>query len=129
MDELVQALNSTGYAFAHFGWSKAPAGDYGVYAEEGANDLIANGQHVERVIRLTIDYFTRAVDARVAYAAQQDGVYDTRSGAYSWFSSHPAKTAIENALDQVGAAWYLNSIQFENDTGYVHLEWVVEVLD
>ena len=129
MDELMQALQSTGYEFAHFGWSKAPAGDYGVYAEEGANDLVANGQHVERVIRLTIDYFTRNVDSRVAYNARSDGAYDTTSGVYSWFSAHPAKQAIENALDQVHAAWYLNSIQFESDTGYVHFEWVVEVLD
>ena len=102
MDELVQALLSTGYAFAHFGWSKAPSGDYGVYAEEGANDLVANGQHVERATRLTVDYFTRTVESR---------------------------QVIENALEQVHAAWYLNSIQFESDTGYVHLEWVVEVLD
>lgn len=128
MDELVNALKATGYAFAHFGWSKAPDGDYGVYAEEGANDLIANGRHAERAIRLTVDYFTRSVDATVVY----DGggaVYSTNeTGLYSWFDSHPAKTAIEAAFDSVGCAWYLNSIQFENDTGYVHLEWVVETL-
>lgn len=127
MDELVQALLSTGYPFAHFGWSRAPKGDYGVYAEEGANDLVADGRHVERAIRLTIDYFTRAVDKTAAYNTQTPGLYDTQTpGVYTWFSAHPAKTAIEAALDRCGAAWYLNSVQFEQDSGFVHFEWVCE---
>lgn len=128
MDELVQALKATGYAWAHFGWSRAPEGDYGVYAEEGANDLIASGRHVERVVRLTVDYFTRAVDSRVVYSGDGEAYNTDGTGLYSWFDSHPAKTAIEEALDSVGCAWYLNSVQFENDTGYVHFEWVVEAL-
>lgn len=128
MDELIQALEATGYAFAHFGWSKAPDGDYGVYSEEGANDLVANGRHVERAIRLTIDYFTRAVDARVTYNTESPGIYDTGGGVYSWFDRHPAKTAIENALNNSPCVWYLNSVQFESDSGYVHFEWVVEAL-
>lgn len=102
MDELKSALDSTGYSFAHFGWSKAPSGDYGVYAEDSANDLIANGKHVEKVLQGTVDYFTR-----------------DDSGA--------PKAAIETALDGIGIAWYLNSIQFEDDTGYIHYEWVVDV--
>lgn len=102
MGELATALATTGYEFAHFGWSKAPAGDYGVYAEDGANDLIAGNVHVEKVLQCTVDYFTR-----------------DDSGA--------PKTAIEAALESVPVAYYLNSIQFENDSGYIHYEWVVEV--
>lgn len=101
MDELITALTTTGYSFAHFGWSKAPAGDYGVFAEDGANDLVANGRHAERVIQGTVDYYTR-----------------DDSGA--------PKTAIEAALEQSGAAWYLGSIQLESDTGYIHFEWIFE---
>ena len=101
MDELINALAGTGYQFAHFGWSKAPAGDYGVYAEDGANDLISNGKHTERVLQGTVDYFTR--DA---------------TGA--------PKATIETALDGAGIAWYLSSIQMESDTGYIHYEWVFE---
>lgn len=127
MDELVQALHETGYAFAHFGWSRAPKGDYGVYAEDGANDLIAGGVHAERAVEGTLDYFTRAIDDRVVLA--HDGVpYATQTGLYSWVESIPAKTAIENALTKSGCAWYLNSIQFEQDTGYVHIEWVWQVM-
>lgn len=102
MDELKAALENTGYAFAHFGWSKAPVGDYGVYAEDGANDLEANNRHVEHILQGTVDYFTRD---------------DTGT----------PKSTIEAALDAVPCAWYLNSVQFEDDTGYIHYEWVFEV--
>ena len=102
MDELITALATTGYSFQHFGWSPSPDGDYGVYAEDGANDLIANGKHTERILQGTVDYYTR-----------------DDSGA--------PKTTIEAALDGAGIAWYLNSVQLESDTGYIHYEWVFEV--
>ena len=103
MSELETALNATGLQFAHFGWSKAPAGDYGVFAEDGANDLIAGNVHSERVVEGTVDYFTR--DAGLA-----------------------AKALIEAALNGCGAAWFLNSVQFEDASGYIHLEWVYQVM-
>ena len=103
MNDLISALNATGLAFAHFGWSRAPEGDYGVYAEDGANDLIAGNVHSENVIEGTVDFFTR--DATLA-----------------------CKATIEAALNGCGAAWYLNSIQFEDDSGYIHLEWVFQVM-
>lgn len=127
MDELVQALAETGLAFAHFGWSRAPEGDYGVYAEDGANDLIAGDKHVERCVEGTVDYFTRAVDRSVVYA-YAGTAYNTKSGLYSWAESLPAKNAIEKALNAARCAWYLNSIQFEQDTGFVHLEWVFQTV-
>ena len=37
------------------------------------------------------------------------------------------KTTVETALDGAGIAWYLNSVQLEEDTGYIHYEWVFEV--
>ena len=101
MSELETALTATGLKFAHFGWSKAPSGDYGVFAEDGSNDLIAGNVHTERIIEGTVDYFTR--DAALA-----------------------CKALIEAALNGCGCAWYLNSIQFEDDTGYIHLEWVFQ---
>lgn len=104
MDELITALNATELSFAHYGWSHAPDGDYGIYAEEGANDLIAGNTHVETVIRLTVDYFTRD---------------DTQT----------PKTTIEAALNSIFCAWYLNSVQYESESGYIHYEWVVEVGD
>lgn len=96
-------LEATGYSFAHFGWSRALAGDYGVWAEDGANDLRADDIHSEHITQGTVDYFTRD-------------------------DSGTPQAAIEAALDNGAIAWYLNSIQFEDDTGYIHYEWVVEWL-
>lgn len=103
LEQLVTALNGTGLAFAHFGWSRAPEGDYGVYAEDGANDLEAGDEHAEKALTGTVDYFTR-----------------DDSGA--------CKDEIEAALEAAGCAWALNSVQFEDDTGLIHWEWTFEVL-
>ena len=101
LSDLITALDATKLPFAHFGWSKAPAGDYGVYAEDGANDLNADNLHAEKAVQGTVDYFTR-----------------DDSGA--------PQATIEAALEGV-CAWYLNSVQFEEDTGYIHYEWVFEI--
>lgn len=105
LQTLKDALTATGLPFAHFAWAKgAPEllGDHGVYAEDGANDLYSGDIHAEHVIEGTVDYYTR------------DG-----SGA--------PQAAIESALNNGLIAWYLNSIQFEEETGYVHYEWVFQV--
>ena len=103
LDALVTALTNTSLPFAHFGWSSAPAGDYGVYAEDGANDLLAGNAHAESVIEGTVDYFTRD-------------------------DSLACKATIETALTSAGCAWYLSSVQFESDSGYIHLEWVFQAV-
>lgn len=105
LQTLKDALNTTNLPFAHYAWSKSAKeirGDYGVYAEDGANDLIADDVHTEGVLQGTIDYFTRD-------------------------DSGTPKTTIETALNNGKIAWYLNSIQFEDDTGYIHYEWIFEV--
>ena len=105
LDTLKDALNATGYSFAHFGWSHAPTGDYGVYAEDGANDLEANDKHAEKAIEGTVDYFTR-----------------NDSGA--------PQIVIEAAFETVpGLSWYLNSVQFEQNTGYIHYEWIFQLTE
>lgn len=102
LDALITALTGTGYSFEHYGWSKAPAGDYGVYAEDGGNDLEADGKHAEKALTGTVDYFTRD-------------------------DSDTPRTTIEAALETC-CVWSLNSIQFEPDSGYIHYEWVFEVV-
>lgn len=104
MDELIRALTATNLPFAHFAWATAPAGDYGVYAEDDDAVMFADNAHAETATNGTIDYFTRA-----------DG------GA--------AKRTIESALDTVpGCAWRHYSTQFEEDSGYIHYEWTFSVL-
>ena len=103
MDELKQALESTGYAFAHHGWASAPEGDYGVWAEDSAGGSVwADGQMQNQSIQGTVDYFTR-----------------NDSGA-------PLRT-IQTALNNAGISFLLNSVQFEEDTGYIHYEWVFDL--
>ena len=76
---------------------------YFVWQEDGADDLTANNQHVEKAVTGTTDLFTRKE-------------FD------SW------KDLFETALDAApGVAWELNDIQFEADTGYWHYEWVWSV--
>lgn len=101
MDELIKALTDTGLRFAHHAWSKAPESEYGVYAEEAGRDFVADGLHVERGTSGTVDYFTRD-------------------------DSGKPRDTIEEALGGV-CAWYLNSIQYEEDTGLIHYEWVWSV--
>ena len=101
MDEIITILTALGFQCAHYAWSHAPAGDYVVWAEDGANDLGADDRHAEHVTQGTLDLFTRD-------------------------DSGTPKTNIESALDG-RCAWYLNSIQFEEDTGYIHYEWVWEL--
>lgn len=105
LQTLKDALATTKLPFAHYAWAKNAKerlGDHGVYAEDGANDLYGDDIHVEKAIEGTVDYYTR-----------------DDSGA-------PQKT-IEAALNNGEIAWYLNSIQIEEDTGFIHYEWVFQV--
>lgn len=102
--ELGAALNTitvgqTTLRFAHHAWSKAPSGDYGVYAEDSAIELTADGINVEQAIEGTIDYFTRS-----------DG--------------DSIRKTIQSKLNDLGIVWHLNLISYESDTGFIHYEWV-----
>lgn len=102
LELLAAALATTSYSFAHHGWSRAPETTYGVWAEEGADDLVANGRHIERATVVTVDLFTR--DA-----------------------SETPRTTVESALDSLGWPWRLDSINYESETGLIHLYWRVSV--
>lgn len=98
MGDLINALAATGYQFAHFAWSKAPDGDYGTYEEYSGADFVADGIHMEKGTSGYINFFTR----------DDTGL---------------PKTTIETALNGLNIPWYLNTVQYENDTGYIHYEW------
>lgn len=95
--------------FAHFAWSSAPAGDYGVYGEDfGDNQFNADGRFGERAIRGSVDWFTRTDDLTAFNAIEQcfKDIQAEGKGAFGW---------------------YLNTVQYENDTHFLHYEWMVEV--
>lgn len=102
--ELGTALNSITIGqktlkFAHHAWSKAPEGDYGVYAEDSAIELSVDGLNGEQAIEGTIDYFTRD-------------------------DSDAIRAAIQAKLNELRIVWHLNLIAYESDSGFIHYEWV-----
>lgn len=86
----------------HFVALRATA-PYIVYAEDGANDLEADGKHAEKCDEGTIDLYTKTED-------------------------DPRFAAIESALESIDCAWYYNSTQYESETGLIHHEWVFQVV-
>ena len=75
---------------------------YCVWAEDSRRDFEADGKHAEIAWQGTIDYYTRNED---------DSAVDE----------------IEDCLTNLDCAWYLNSIQNEQDTGVIHYEWVFTI--
>ena len=92
--------------FAHYAWASAPSGDYGVYGQDGADQFQANNRFGEVAGTGWVDWYTRADD-------------------------ETAKNAIEDCFktlqDTYTFAWYLNTITYEDDTHFLHYEWIVEV--
>ena len=76
---------------------------YFVWQEDGANDLAADDGHAERAVTGTTDLFTKQ-------------------------EFDPWGEALEASFDAAGVAWYVNSVQYEEDTGFWHYEWVWEVV-
>lgn len=106
-DDLIAALTYTGFPFAHYAWSENAAErqhDHGVYAEDNEKALCANNSHAERVLQGTIDLFTR-----------------DDSGA--------PKRNVEAALDRYNIMYRFELVQYERDTGFIHYEWIFEILD
>ena len=98
MDEILTQLKTIG-SFTAYAWSHAPADNYGVIAIDGQNALRAGDVTAEKVQEGTIDWYTH-------------------------YPSSAVPGQIEALLDRMGASWYLNSIQYESDTGLIHYEWV-----
>lgn len=77
---------------------------YFVWQEDGSNNLLAEGVHAEKAVTGTTDLFTK-------------NEFD------EW------KEAIENSFDASPCIfWRLNSVQYEEDTGFYHYEWRWEVV-
>ena len=75
---------------------------YFVCQEDGANDFLAGNKHLEKAVTGTTDLYTK-------------------------LEFGPWKEAFEASLDRRGIWWSLNSVQYEENTGFTHYEWVWEV--
>ena len=104
LDRIRDALLAVTTEVYHFHAHK-PKTPYIVWAEDGAGDTVfANGRLQNQAVAGTVDLYT-------------DDPEDT-----TLFEG------VQTALDGV-CAWRLNSIQYEDDTGLTHYEWVWEVPD
>jgi len=75
---------------------------YFVWQEDSTNDFLAGNKHLERAVAGTTDLYTK-------------------------MEFDPWKEAFECSLNNLEISWYLNSIQYEEETRFTHYEWVWEV--
>lgn len=76
---------------------------YFVWGERGTNDLMAGNVHVEKAVLGYTDLYTK-------------------------LEFDPWKEQIEESFDAFGLFWALNSVQYEENTGFTHYEWYWEVI-
>ena len=76
---------------------------YIVWAEDKEGSSVEGDNHkLEQSIQGTIDYYTKNEDDQNV-------------------------EAVQTALKAARIAFYLNSVQYEDETQYIHYEWVFEV--
>lgn len=99
-NDLITALRTLNIPLAEYAWDVRPDSDYIVIAIDGeASNLYADGHMEEQAPQGTIDLFTKDNDRTNMQAVQ----------------------GVLNAFD---CSWYLNSVQYEDDTRLLHWEWV-----
>ena len=77
---------------------------YLVWQEYDRDDLVAESAHRERVVIGTTDLFTKT-------------------------EFDEAAEALEASMTAHGIAWEKTSVQYEDETGFIHHEWTWEVTD
>lgn len=76
---------------------------YIVWAEDGGYSGHGDNKSTTRIMTGTIDLFTK-------------------------MDNDPFFESIQSAIDGIGIAWGLNSIQYEDSTKFTHYEWSFEVV-
>ena len=77
---------------------------YFVWQEDGSADLVADNVHAEKAVTGTTDLFTKQ-------------------------EFDPWRGLFEASMDGApGIVWRLNSVQYEQDTGFWHYEWTWSVV-
>lgn len=97
---LVDALNLlTDLPFTEWAWSEAPTDGYGVVTADGQSELKADADPAaEKMLTGYVDVFIKATDP--------DPTED-----------------VEDAMRAIGVWFRMESIQFEPETGFIHIEW------
>ena len=76
---------------------------YFVWGEMGQDDLEASNVHAEKAVTGYTDLYTKQ-------------------------EFDPWKEEIEESFDKYGIFWSLNSVQYEEETGFTHYEWYWSVV-
>jgi len=101
LSQIGQGLASINQNSFHY-WRSAPKGvkSYIVWAENNEGNSFSADNHKQRqVIEGSIDLFTKnEFDAQVE--------------------------EIQELLEELGVAWNLESVQYEEETGFIHHEWM-----
>lgn len=100
-DTVIAAHTAVTDGVSHF--ERLNSDRYFVWQEDGSNGIVGDDRHVEGAVTGTTDLFTKR-------------------------EFDPWKEEFEESMDSVGMAWYLNSVQYEEDTGFIHYEWVWSVI-
>lgn len=95
-----------GPPFVHFSWDPAPDTDFGVYAEEDESLFRSDNRHSEKTTLVYVNLYTR------------DDTGATKDKIETYFNS------LMNGENTLG--WYVNTIQYEDETRFIHVEWIVE---
>lgn len=107
-EALVAALKLTGTPVAEYDWKTRPEGAYYVVALEAENGTFnADCERLDRSWEGSLDLFYPKLTDR-------DDLIEATE---------------EILAETFGASWYLNSTQYERDTGLFHVEWVFEAID
>lgn len=75
---------------------------YFVWQEDGSNDLSGDNGNVETAVTGTTDLYTKQ-------------------------EFDPWADALGESLSSYGISWTLDNVQYEEDTGFYHYEWLWEV--
>ena len=104
-DELVQALQAiTNVSFAEYEWKTRPKGNFGtVQLDFEAEDDNGDDMKQDRAWEGSVHLFTDGKEMLIV-------------------------AAVESALEDIcEGSWYLNSEQYERETGLIHREFVFQI--
>lgn len=99
LEQLKEALAALTENCYHYVAASNTSPPYIIWAEDGDNDLNADNGHGEKCWTGTADLYTKQ-------------------------ENEPLFGKIEAAFDGIGASWYFNSFQYEEETGLLHFEWI-----
>ena len=104
-DELVRQLKGiTGVQFTEYEWKTRPDGNFGtVQLDFEADDSEGDDRKVDRAWEGSVDLYTHGKEMMTVAAVE---------------------TVLESVCE---GSWYLNSEQYERDTGLIHREFVFQI--